>query len=126
MFNRLLKFEMGFQARQIGFWVVILVMLAYGIFVAVAPDLFGSGLSGTKIKANGAQMIAGGIANAYLPVIFFGGIFVVTGILRDKTSNMTEIIHSTPISTFDMTAARMTGVFLIIFLSFFVFLLAQF
>ncbi len=126
MFNRLLKFEMSFQARQIGFWVVILVMLAYGIFVAVAPDLFGSGLSGSKIKANGAQMVAGGIANAYLPVIFFGGIFVVTGILRDKTSNMTEIIHATPISTFDMTAARMTGVFLVIFLSFFVFLLAQF
>jgi hypothetical protein len=126
MFKRLLKFEMGFQARQIGFWVVLLVMLAYGVFVAVIPDLFGSGLGGTKIKANGAQMIAGGIANAYLPVIFFGGIFVVTGILRDKTSNMTEIIHSTPISTFDMTASRMTGVFLIIFLSFFVFLLAQF
>lgn len=126
MFKRLLKFEMGFQARQVGFWVVLLVMLAYGVFVAVVPDLFGSGLGGSKIKANGAQMIAGGIANAYLPVIFFGGIFVVTGILRDKTSNMTEIIHSTPITTFDMTASRMTGVFLIIFLSFFVFLLAQF
>ena len=126
MFNRLLKFELGFQGRQIGFWVVLLVMLAYGVFVAVIPDIFGSGLGGTKIKANGAQMIAGGIANAYLPVIFFGGIFVVTGILRDKTSNMTEIIHATPVSTFDMTASRMTGVFAIIFLSFFVFLLAQF
>ncbi len=126
MFKRLLKFEMGFQARQIGFWVVIAVMLIFGVFVVLAPDMFGSGLSGTKIKANGAQMIAGGIANAYLPVIFFGGIFVVAGVLRDKTSKMTEIIHSTPVSTFDMTATRMLGVFLVIMLSFFVFLLAQF
>lgn len=126
MFKRLLKFEFGLQGRQIGFWVVILVMLAYGVFIAVVPDIFGSGLGGTKIKANGAQMIAGGISGAYLPVIFFGGIFVVTGILRDKTSNMTEIIHATPVSTFDMTASRMVGVFSIILLSFFVFLLAQF
>ncbi len=126
MFKRLLKFELGFQGRQIGFWMVMLVMMAYGAFVALAPDLFGSGLAGSKIKANGAQMIAGGIANAYLPIIFFGGIFVVTGILRDKTSNMTEIIHATPVSTFHMTTSRMVGVFTIIFMSFFVFLLAQF
>ena len=101
------------------------IMAVYGVFVALVPDIFGSGLAGTRLKANGAQMVAGGLANAFLPVIFFGGIFTVTGILRDKTSNMLEIIHATPVSTRDMTLSRMIGIFTIICLSFFVFLIGQ-
>ncbi len=126
MFNRLLKFELGYQAKQIAFWVVMVVMAIYGIFIVLIPDVFGSGLEGSRLKANGAQMIAGGLANAYLPVIFFGGIFTVTGILRDKTSNMLEIVHATPVSTRDMTLSRMIGIFAVICISLFVFLLMQF
>jgi len=126
MLKRLLKFELSYQAKQIGFWVVMLVMAAYGLFIALIPDVFGSGLEGSRLKANGAQMIAGGLANAYLPVIFFGGIFTVTGVLRDKTSKMLEIIHATPVSTTDMTLSRMIGIFSVICVSLFVFLLMQF
>lgn len=126
MLNRLLKFELSYQAKQIGFWVVMAIMFLYGIFVALIPDVFGNGLEGSRLKANGAQMIAGGLSAAYLPVIFFGGVFTVTGILRDKTSNMLEIVHATPVSTRDMTLSRMIGIFTVICLSLFVFLLAQF
>jgi hypothetical protein len=126
MFKQLLKFETSYQAKQIGFWVVMVVMVIYGVGITLAPDIMGSGLSGSRLKANGAQMIAGGISAAYLPIIFFGGIFTVTGILRDKTSNMLEIIHATPVTTRDMTLSRMAGIFMVIVLSTFVFLLAQF
>jgi len=124
--NRLLKFELSYQAKQIGFWVVMAIMTLYGLFVALLPDVFGNGLEGSRLKANGAQMIAGGLSAAYLPVIFFGGVFTVTGILRDKTSNMLEIVHATPVSTRDMTLSRMIGIFTVICLSLFVFLMAQF
>jgi len=126
MLNRLVKFELSYHAKQIAFWVVMFVMSFYGGFIALAPDIFGSGLAGSRLKANGAQMIAGGLANAALPVIFFGGVFTVTGILRDKTSKMLEIVHATPISTRDMTLSRMIGIFTIICISLFVFLIAQF
>lgn len=126
MLKRLLQFEFGFHAKQIGFWVVMVVMALYGIFIALVPDIFGSGFSGSRLKANGAQMIAGGLSAAYLPVIFFGGIFTVSGVLRDKTSNMLELVHATPVTTRDMTLSRMIGIFTVICVSLFVFLLAQF
>jgi len=126
MLKRLIKFELSYQSKQIAFWVVMTVMAFFGGFVALIPDIFGSGLAGTRLKANGAQMIASGLANASLPVIFFGGVFTVTGVLRDKTSKMLEIIHATPVSTREMTLARMTGIFAVICISLFVFLLAQF
>lgn len=126
MLKRLIDFETRYHAKQVGFWVVIAVMLAYGLFIALIPDVFGNGLSGSRLKANGAQMIAGGLANAFLPIIFFGGIFTVTGILRDKTSNMLEIVHATPVSTRDMTLSRMVGIFGVLCIAFFIFLVAQF
>ena len=126
MLKRLLDFEIRYQARQIGFWVVLIVMIAFGALSVMFPEAFGSTLSGSRIKANGSQMVARGIVSAFMPIIFFGGIFTVTGILRDKTSNMLEIVHATPVSTQDMTLARMTGIFGTIVLALSVFLLAQF
>ncbi|WP_427453001.1 ABC transporter permease [Litorimonas sp. WD9-15] len=126
MLKRLIDFETRYHAKQVGFWVVIAVMLVYGLLVALLPDIVGNGLSGSRLKANGAQMIAGGLSGAYLPIIFFGGIFTVTGILRDKTSNMLEIVHATPVSTRDMTLSRMVGIFGVLCIAFFVFLVAQF
>jgi hypothetical protein len=126
MLKRLIAFELSYHAKQIAFWVVLIVMALYGGFIVIVPDMFGSGLEGSRLKANGAQMIAGGLANAYLPVIFFGGVFTVSGILRDKTSKMLEIVHATPISTRDMTLSRMVGIFTIICVTFFVFMLVQF
>ena len=126
MLKSLLKFEFSFHSKQIGFWVVMTVMVLFGLGAALLPDLFGRGLGGARIKANGAQMIAAGLSAAYLPVIFFGGVFTVTGVLRDKTTNMLELVHSTPVTTRDMTLSRMIGIFTVVCLSLFVFLLAQF
>lgn len=126
MLKRLLDFEFRYQAHQIGFWVVMVVMVLFGALTVMYPEAFGSNMSGSRIKANGSQMVARGIVAAFLPIIFFGGIFTVTGILRDKTSNMLEIIHATPVSTRDMTLARMIGIFGTITLALFVFLFTQF
>ena len=126
MLKRLLDFEIKYQARQIGFWVVLIAMVGFGALTVMFPEAFGSNMSGSRIKANGSQMVARGISSVFLLIIFFGGIFTVTGILRDKTSNMLEIIHATPVSTRDMTLARMMGIFGTIVLALFVFLLAQF
>ena len=126
MLKRLLDFELKYQARQVGFWVVLIVMVVVGALIGMFPEAFGSNMSGSRLKANGAQIVAGGISAAILPIIFFGGIFTVTGILRDKTSNMLEIVHVTPVSTRDMTLSRMIGIFSIIIIAMFVFLVAQF
>ena len=126
MLKRLLDFEIKYQARQIGFWVVMVVMVIFGALTVMFPEAFGSNMSGSRIKANGSQMVARGIVAAFLPIIFFGGIFTVTGILRDKTSNMLEIVHATPVTTRDMTLARMIGIFGTITLALFVFLFMQF
>ncbi|MEP4051142.1 MAG: M1 family aminopeptidase [Litorimonas sp.] len=126
MFKRLLDFEIKYQTRQIGFWVVLAVMVIFGALTVMFPEAFGSNMSGSRIKANGSQMVARGIVSAFLPIIFFGGVFTVTGILRDKTSNMLEIVHATPVSTRDMTLARMAGIFGIVTLAIFAFLLTQF
>ena len=112
MLGKLLRFEFGYQSKQIGFWVVIAVMFILGVLTPWLTDILGSGAAGEKIKANGAQMIAATIASWDVAAIFFGAIFTVSGILRDKTYNMLEIIHGTPVSTFEMTIARMIGIYL--------------
>jgi len=115
MLGKLLKFELGFQARQIGFWITCIIMFSLGVLSAWLPDIFGNNLAGEKIKVNGTQIVAGQIASWDIAAIFFGAIFVVTGILRDKTHNMLEIIHATPVSTFDMTSSRMIGIYITVF-----------
>ncbi|MEP1229107.1 MAG: M1 family aminopeptidase [Litorimonas sp.] len=119
MLAKLLKFELGLQSKQIGFWFVVVIMFIFGFLTPWAPDILGSSLAGEKIKVNGAQMIAGGIASWDIAAIFFTAIFVVTGILRDKTHNMLEIIHGTPVSTFDMTSSRMIGIYLTVLMCIF-------
>jgi len=112
MLGKLLKFEFGYQSKQIGFWIVIIVMFLLGALTPWLTDIIGSGAAGEKMKTNGAQMIAAAVASWDVAAIFFGAIFTVSGILRDKTYNMLEIVHGTPVSTFDMTMARMIGIYL--------------
>jgi len=88
MLKRLLDFEIKYQARQIGFWVVLVVMIIVGAGLTLFPEALGNNMSGSRLKTNGSQIVARGIASAFLPIIFFGGIFTVSGILRDKTSNI--------------------------------------
>ncbi len=126
MLGNLLKFERGLQTRQIGFWVVIIIMFILGVLTPWLPEIFGSNLAGEKIKANGAQMIAGAIASWDIAAIFFASIFVVTAILRDKSHKMLEIIHATPVSTFDMTSSRMIGIYLTVLACIFSNTLGQF
>ena len=126
MLGSLLKFERGLQTKQIGFWVVITIMFCLGLLTPWLPEIFGSSLAGEKIKANGAQMIAGSIASWDIAAIFFASIFVVTAILRDKNFKMLEIIHATPVSTFDMTSSRMMGIYLTVLTCIFANTLGQF
>jgi len=126
MLGKLLKFEFGYQSKQIGFWVVIAVMFLLGVLTPWLTDIFGSGAAGEKIKTNGAQMIAAAVASWDVAAIFFGAIFTVSGILRDKTYNMLEIVHGTPVTTFDMTMARMIGIYLTVLACIFANTLGQF
>jgi len=116
MFGRLLKFEAGIQARQVGFWIAALAMLIISALV-MSSDVFSvSVTTGEKVKANGGITVAiqTGIFN--LGAIFFAAVFVVSGVMRDQTHKMLEIIHATPVSTFHMTATRIIGVFLATYL----------
>ena len=118
MFSKLLKFELSLQSKQVGFWIAAIAMFILGALTPWLIDVLGSG-GGEKMKVNGAQMVAGQIASWDVAAIFFGAIFVVTGILRDKTFNSLEMVHATPVSTFDMTSTRMIGIYLTVLICIF-------
>ncbi len=114
MLAKLLKFELSYHTKQIGFWVTIGVMLLFG-FLMESTDFISVSLEGSeKIKNNGAIAIASNVSGLSLVSIFFGAIFVVNGVMRDDTFKSMEIIHSSPISTFDMIVSRMLGVWIIV------------
>ncbi len=119
MFSKLLKFELNLQSKQVGFWIAAAVMFILGALTPWLIDIFPSGAGGEKFKVNGAQMVAGQIASWDIAAIFFGAIFVVTGILRDKTFSSLEIIHATPVSTPNMTGTRMIGIYLTVLICIF-------
>jgi len=48
MLGKLLKFEFGYQSKQIGFWVVIIVMFILGALTPWLTDIFGGGAAGEK------------------------------------------------------------------------------
>ncbi len=119
MLRQLTAFELKFHTRQVGFWITVTIMTLIGIAIISFPDINFSTSTGEKIKANGAVVIAGITASASLAAIFFGAIFVVSGVMRDDVYKSLELVHSTPVSTFDMTLSRMLGVYITTFLCIF-------
>ncbi len=114
MLAKLLKFELSYHTKQVGFWVTIGVMLFFGFLLASTDFISVSIEGGEKIKNNGAIPIALNTSVLSLLSIFFGAVFVVNGVMRDDTFKSMELIHSSPISTFDMTVSRMLGVWIIV------------
>lgn len=116
MLGKLLKFEISYHTRQISFWVTLAIMLILG-FLVMSLENFSVGAEGSeRIKANGSVILAAQAISYSLASIFFAGVFVVTGMLRDQNHKFLEIIHATPILTRDMTLSRMIGAFLATFL----------
>ena len=114
MFDKLLKFEMQLQTRQVGFWITAAIMFIVGVLV-MSFDFASASAVGEKVKANGALPVAQTIANMSPFVIFFGAVFTVTGAMRDDVHKSLEIIHSTPVKTAPMIWARLTGVLATVF-----------
>ena len=116
MLGRLTAFEIRYHTRQIGFWITIAIMVLVG-FLVMSSDVFTiSANTGERIKANGAATIALQTSVFSLFSIFFGAIFVVSGVMRDSVYKSLEIVHATPVSTRDMTLSRMIGVYVATFL----------
>ena len=119
MFGQLLGFELKLQMRQIGFWITVALMALAGFLIMGVDFLTLTTGSGERVKANGAGTVALSISALGFLAIFFGAIFVVSGVMRDETNKSLEIIHATPVPTWMMTSTRMIGVFLATFLSIF-------
>lgn len=115
MLWKLLNFEFKLHTRQIGFWVAAVLMAAAAVLF-ISTEIFAVTTTGERLKANGALTMAIQIGVLSMLSLFFGAVYVVTGYMRDDTSNATEYIHATPVSTFDMVVSRMLGVCLAIFL----------
>lgn len=114
MLGRLLKFEASLHFRTIGFWLTFVIMFAIGL--ATSNDAISLSFSnGAKLKSNGAIPVAGSMGVMSLFCLFFAAVFTVTGVMRDDTYKTTEVIHATPVSTFNMVASRMIGVWMITF-----------
>ncbi|MGJ8561124.1 MAG: hypothetical protein ACSHX3_12885 [Litorimonas sp.] len=109
MLRSLLGFELRLHIRTIGFWLALIVMIAFGILFSsiesIAPG-------GARVKTNGAIPIASIISSFSLLSIFFAAVFVVTGVMRDDTHKSLEIIHATPVATPTMILSRMLGVWI--------------
>lgn len=113
MFAKLLPFELNLQFKQLGFWITIII-------VFLASLAFGSldvGTSGERIKSNGALAVAVFTSAFSLFAIFFGAIYVVSGVMRDQVSKSLEVIHATPVPTSAMIMARFFGAFAATFAS---------
>ena len=115
MFGNLLKFEISYQTRQVGFWISFAAMLLLGVLFVSTPSL-SAGEVGERIKANGALTVANIIGGLSLGIVFFGTVFTVTGAMRDDIHKSLEIIHSTHVETPQMIWSRLFGIVLTVFL----------
>ena len=115
MLRKLFAFEISLQTKQVGFWITCLCLFLFG-FLLTGTDSITTGAGGERVKANGAISIATSISIMSLLSIFFGAVFTVTGVMRDENHKFLEIMHSTPIKTFDLAFSRMVGVTLTVFL----------
>ncbi len=116
MLKQLIAFETRYHCRQLGFWVIVGIMFLFGVGIISMPDASYMPGTGQLIKANGAGIIATITASLSLASIFFGAVFVVSGVLRDRFYKSLEIIHATAVSTRNMTLSRMIGVYVASFL----------
>ena len=108
MLRKLLPFEIQLHTRQVGFWVTLIVMFAFGLLTST--DFLSVGAEGgARIKSNGAIPLAFTTGLLSLLSIFFAAVFVVTGVMRDDTHKSLEIIHATPVKSPAMTISRMIG-----------------
>lgn len=112
MLRKLLGFELKLHTRQIGFWLALVVMIAFGVLFSSHEDFAIGVAGGERVKVNGAIPIALTISAFSLFSIFFAAVFVVTGVMRDDTHKSVEIVHATPVKTRDMLIARMLGVWI--------------
>jgi len=119
MLKQLLSFELKLQTRQVGFWVTCIALFLFGLLLT-GTDFMHQGSGGERIKTNGAISVANSIAAISVLTLFFAAVFTVTGVMRDDSHKFLEIVHATPIKTFDMAFSRMVGVFATTFLCVFV------
>ena len=106
MLRKLLKFELAFQIKSVGFWLSVFVMLILGL-LSSTDWLSIAASGGAKVKLNGALPIAVNLSFLSIASIFFGAVFVVNGVLRDDTFKSVEVIHATRVKTSDMVLSRM-------------------
>lgn len=116
MLSKLLSFELKLQTRQVGFWVTCLILFLFGILLTGTDVVSLGSDGGERVKTNGSITIANSLVALSLLTLFFAAVFTVTGVMRDEEHKSLEIIHATPIKTFDMAFSRMTGVFIATFL----------
>ena len=116
MLRNLLGFELRLHTRQVAFWVTITILILVGAMSASFDFLTVGASGGEKVKINGSWVISQFVGTVSVLTIFFGAVFVVTGILRDDTHKALEVIHATPVRTTDMFASRMIAVWLVTFL----------
>ena len=115
MLKSLVKFEVSYQTRQVGFWISFAAMFLLGLLF-MSTDSFSAGEVGERIKANGSLTVANIIGGLSLGIVFFGTVFTVTGAMRDDIHKSLEIIHSTEVNTNDMIWSRLIGIVLTVFL----------
>lgn len=96
MLGKLIGFEIKLHTRQVGFWVTVVIMALLGFLLMSTDVMTISGSAGERVKANGAITLALQTSILSLLSIFFGAVFVVTGIMRDETHKALEMIHPTP------------------------------
>ncbi|PHS23897.1 MAG: hypothetical protein COA85_09015 [Robiginitomaculum sp.] len=119
MLGKLIGFEIKFHTRQVGFWITIAIMFLIGALVMSTDAISISSATGERVKANGAITLALQTSVFSLFSMFFGAIFVVSGVMRDQVYKALEMVHATPVTTWDMTLSRMVGVYVATFLCIF-------
>ena len=112
-FSDLLGFELRLHTRQVGFWVAAAALFLFGMLVSSSDFISISLEGGARVKNNGAIPVALNVSILSLLSIFFGAVFVVTGVMRDDVHKSLEIVHATPVSTPSLLLSRMLGVWIV-------------
>ena len=106
----LLGFELSLQMRGVGFWLALVALFLLGWGGTSFEWFTLTGDSGARIKADSPLALSGYGFLASVVAMFFAGVFVVNGLLRDETHKSTEVIHATRVSTPAMQGSRLAGV----------------
>ena len=106
MLKEILGFEWRYCTRQAAFLAASLLFFLFGF--ALSTTQFGP----DNVAVNSPYLVMEGFGLISLIALIAAGVFTANAVLRDEESQMSEIIHTTPVGKLPYLLGRFGGAFL--------------